>query len=259
MGFVRVIPCLLLRGAGLVKTVRFREPTYVGDPRIALRIFNEREVDELVLLDIQATPSARGPDFRMLSELTDECFMPLAYGGGLRALEQVEMVLRLGVEKVVVNTRAVEESGFVTQTARHFGCQSVVVSIDVERGLFGKYEVVARGGRLRTGLEPVAFARQMEEAGAGELLLNSVDRDGTMQGYDLKLVQSVTSAVGIPVIACGGAGSLPDLRAVTLGAGASAAAAGSLFVFRGRHRAVLINYPESSELRRLFGSPQPSK
>ncbi|MCG6533285.1 MAG: AglZ/HisF2 family acetamidino modification protein [Syntrophales bacterium LBB04] len=252
MNIPRVIPCLLLRGSGLVKTIRFKDPTYLGDPRNTIKIFNEKGVDELVFLDITATIEKRGPNFELISEITSECFMPLGYGGGISNLGQMEKLFKMGVEKVAVNTYAVVNPPFVSEAARAFGSQSVVVSLDVKRSLLGKYEIMVEAGKRKSGLEPVTFAKQMEEAGAGELLLNSIDRDGTMQGYDLEMIKRVTSAVNIPVIACGGAGSPEDFGAVVRDGGASAVAAGSIFVFHGRHRAVLINFPKRNELERIF-------
>ena len=252
MNLPRVIPCLLLRGRGLVKTIRFKDPTYLGDPRNTIKIFNEKGVDELAFLDITATIEKRGPNFELISEITSECFMPLGYGGGIRNLDQMEKLFKFGVEKVVVNTYAVENPMFVSEAAKVFGSQSIVVSLDVKRTLLGKYEIMVEAGKRKSGLEPVTFAKQMEEAGAGEILLNSIDRDGTMQGYDIELIRRVTSAVSIPVIACGGAGSTDDLGRAVIQGGASAVAAGSIFVFHGRHRAVLINFPKRNELERIF-------
>lgn len=248
----RAIPVLLLRGGGLVKTVRFKNPTYLGDPINIVKLFNDKEADELVLLDITATPANRGPRFDLLAQITSECFMPLCYGGGVRTLDDMHALFNLGIEKVAVNSYAVQNPSFITAAAERFGSQSVIVSVDVKRTLFGRYQVVTHGSKRGTGLDPVEFARQAEREGAGELLLNSVDRDGTMEGYDLDLVRRVSHAVSIPVVACGGAGRIADLAHVVNDAGASAAAAGSLFVFQGRHRAVLINYPSPSELHGLF-------
>ncbi len=248
----RVIPCLLLRGSGLVKTIRFKDPTYLGDPRNTVKIFNEKGVDELVFLDITATIEKREPNYELISEITSECFMPLGYGGGISNLDQMEKLFKIGVEKVVVNTYAAENSTFVSEAARAFGSQSVVVSLDVKRSLLGKYEIMVGAGKRRTGIEPITVAKQMEDAGAGEILLNSIDRDGTMQGYDLELIRRVTSVVIVPVVACGGAGSIEDLGCAVKQGGASAVAAGSIFVFHGRHRAVLINFPKRNELERIF-------
>jgi cyclase len=248
----RVIPCLLLRNAGLVKTVRFRNPRYLGDPINIIKIFNAKEIHELFVLDITATVDRRPPGLDFLADLATECFMPLAYGGGLRDLETVRTILGLGVEKVVINTHAVERPAFVAEAAALAGSSSVVVSIDVKRSLLGRYEVMTRSGRESTGLDPVAHAKHMEELGAGEILLTSIDRDGTMKGYDVELISLVARAVSIPVVACGGAGSVADFGAAVRQGGASAVAAGSLFVFQGRHRAVLITYPTRRALQEVL-------
>jgi cyclase len=245
----RVIPCLLLKGTGLVKTIQFKEPRYLGDPRNAVRIFNEKEVDELVVLDISATPERRGPDIDFVREIVSEAFMPVAYGGGIRTLEDARRVLAAGVEKVIVGSYAVEQPDFVQQAAAMFGSQSVLVCIDVRKGFFGKHEVCTNNGRNKTGLDPVAFARQMQFMGAGEIIVNSIDKDGTMMGYDLQLLQKVSNAVTVPIVACGGAGSLAHMSEAVDQGGASAVAAGSLFVYHGKHRAVLINYPGVDELK----------
>jgi imidazole glycerol-phosphate synthase subunit HisF len=244
----RVIPTLLLRGAGLVKTTGFRNPVYVGDPINAIRIFNEKEVDELVLLDITASRTGKGPAFATIENIASECFMPVAYGGGITAVEQIRKILGAGVEKVVVNAAALINPKLVGEAVREFGSQAVVVSIDVKRKLLGRYEVYGDGGTKPTGHDPVVFARQMQDLGAGEILLTAIDRDGTMKGYDLELVQKVTSAVSIPVIASGGAGTIADFGIASKLAGAAAVAAGAMFVFHGPHRAVLITYPSHAEL-----------
>jgi cyclase len=244
----RVIPCLLLRGAGLVKTTRFKDPRYVGDPINAIKIFNDKEVDELVLLDITASREGREPAFATIEEVASECFMPLAYGGGIRSVEHARRILKLGVEKVVINSAAWTLPQLLPDLAREFGAQAVVASIDVRRKLLGRYEVMVESGSRSTGEDPVAYARRVEQAGAGEILLNAIDRDGTMQGYDLDLVARVAHAVTIPVIAAGGAASVADFAAATHTAGAAAAAAGAMFVFHGPHRAVLITYPSRAEL-----------
>jgi cyclase len=242
-----------LRNGGLVKTVRFAEPTYVGDPINAVRIFNDKEVDELVFLDIGSARAQKGPNFDLLADIASEAFMPFGYGGGIATLEHVKRLLALGIEKVILNTVAAHNPAFVETAMRVAGSSSVVVSIDVRRTFFGKYSVLTKGGQESTGIDPVSYARQMETLGAGELLLQSIDRDGTQAGYDLELIRAVSDAVNIPVIAAGGAGSLQDFRNAVQ-AGASAAAAGSYFVFHGKHRAVLISYPEQHELQNLFTS-----
>jgi cyclase len=247
MLLTRFMPCLLLLNGSLVKTVRFADPAYIGDPINAIRIYNELEVDELVFLDIMATAEQRRPPFEVLERIASECFMPVAYGGGLRTVEDLGTVFRLGVEKVVINTQAIEHPEFVTAAATRFGSQSVVVSIDARRTSKG-LEVFTRGGRQATGRTPAQVAEQMANAGAGEIFLNSIDRDGMMQGYDLDLIRSVVDSVRVPVIACGGAGTVEHLGDAIKRAGAAAVAAGSMVVYFGRNRAVLINVPEKEEL-----------
>jgi cyclase len=248
----RIIPCLLLRNQGLVKTVKFKDPKYVGDPINAVKIFNEKEVDELVFLDITATVEGRGPSYKVLSEISSECFMPLAYGGGVRTIEDIQKIFALGVEKVVLNSRAAENPQFVREASDAYGSQSVVVSMDVKRNIFGKYEIHSHCGTRNTKRDPVGYARQMAGMGAGEIFLNSIDLDGTMKGYDIGLIKSVAEAVDIPVIACGGAGKIEDFALAVKQGGASAVSAGSMFVFQGKHRAVLISYPEYRELERII-------
>lgn len=247
----RVIPCLLLKNEGLVKTVKFKEPKYLGDPINIVRIFNDKEVDELIFLDILATTENRRPNFELLAKITGECFMPLGYGGGIRDLNDVKKLLAIGVEKFVLNTSAVENPSLVREAADHAGSQAVVISIDVKKTLFGKHEVFTRAGKKGTGLDPVKFAIEMEKQGAGEIFVNSIDRDGTMQGYDLDLIGRVAESVSVPVVACGGAGNVGHL-AQAVRAGASAAAAGSMFVFQGPLRGVLISYPAQAELKRVM-------
>ncbi|MBX2989423.1 MAG: AglZ/HisF2 family acetamidino modification protein [Bdellovibrionaceae bacterium] len=247
----RIIPILLLRGDGLVKTQGFQKSVYVGDPINAAKIFNDSEVDELIVLDISPEAAEKGPNFEKLGELATECFMPVCYGGGVRSLWQVERLFALGFEKVAFNTALVKTPALVGEASRVFGASSIVASIDVRRKMFGRLEVMTAGGREATGLDPVAHARQAVERGAGEILLTSIDQEGGRKGYDLKLVQAVRAAVEVPIVAHGGAGRLEDMRdAIT--AGASAAAAGSLFVFHGRLNGVLINYPTQADLRRLL-------
>lgn len=244
----RVMPCLLLRGHGLVKTRRFKDPVYVGDPVNAVRIFSEKEVDELVLLDIDASREQRDPNYRLIAEIAGECFMPVAYGGGIRTLEQVRRLIRSGVEKVVINSAACVSTDLIRAVADVFGSQAVVGAVDVRKSRLGGWRVLARSATVDTGLALDAHVQALVQAGAGELLVNNVDRDGCMTGFDLDLIRRVTRAVNVPVIACGGAGSVDHLRQAVRDAGASAVAAGSLFVFHGKHRAVLINYPSAAEL-----------
>lgn len=248
----RVMPCLLLNNARLVKTVRFKEPKYVGDPVNAVKIYNEKEVDELVFLDITASVENRRPSYKIISEIASECFMPFAYGGGIRSIEDIREVFRLGVEKVVVNSYAVENPEFLSRAADLFGSQSIVVSLDVKKNFFGKYELYTHGGKNNARLDPVEFAAKVEKMGAGEIFLNSIDRDGTMQGYDIELIQKVCNAVKLPVVACGGAGKTSDLHQAVKVGGASAVAIGSMAVYQGPNRAVLINFPTRNELAKYL-------
>lgn len=249
----RLIPCLLVHNGGLVKTVNFGNPKYVGDPINAVRIYNEKEVDELVVLDIDATANGAEPDYQLISHLASECRMPLCYGGGVRTVAQIEKIISLGVEKVAVSSAVVENPKLISDAAIRVGSQSVVVAIDVKKtSLLRRQEVVTHNGSRRTGLNPVEFARQMAELGAGEIVINSVDRDGEMKGYDLDLVEQVRQAVRLPLTVLGGAGSLDDLRELIRRYGIIGAAAGSLFVFKGRYRAVLINYPNRAEKEALL-------
>lgn len=242
----RVIPCLLLRGNGLVKTRRFRDPVYVGDPVNAVRIFSEKEADEIVVLDIDASREGREPNYELVAEIAGEAFMPVAYGGGVRSLGQMRRLIRSGVEKVVVNSATVESTTVLSEGAAVFGSQAIVAGIDVKRTLLGGYRVVAKSATVEAKVGLDEHLARLVAAGAGEIFLNSVDRDGTMGGYDLDLIRKVALRVTVPVVACGGAGKLEHLSEAIRDGGASAVAAGSLFVFHGKHRAVLINYPKEA-------------
>lgn len=250
----RIIPCLLLRGEGLVKTVRFRDAKYIGDPINAVRLFNDLEVDELIFLDIDATAKGREPQYERIAEIAGEAFMPICYGGGVTSFEQAARLFKSGVEKVALTTALVEKPELVREIADTFGEQAVVAGIDVKKDWLGKPRTMIGGGKRKAGYDPVALAVRAAELGAGEILLTSVDREGTYHGYDLDLVAAVSAAVPIPVIAHGGCGGLPDLRQA-IDAGASAAAAGSLFIYKGPHRAVLVNYPKRARLRELLTAP----
>ncbi len=246
----RIIPCLLVHQGGLVKTVEFKDPKYVGDPINAVKIFNEKEADELVVLDIDATVNGAEPDYRMIANLAAECRMPLCYGGGVRNPEQAKTIIGLGVEKVAMSAAAVEDATLVTRTADAVGRQSVVVVIDVRKktGLFSKgYEVFTRNGKQAQKGDPVELARKMQEAGAGEIVINSIDRDGQMKGYDLVLAARMRQELRVPLTILGGAGSHQDIEALLGECGVVGASAGSLFVFKGPYRAVLINYPNPEQ------------
>lgn len=245
----RIIPVLLIDNQDLVKTVQFKDPTYLGDPVNAVKIFNRKGIDELAVLDISATRRGRGPDFALLEDIASQAFMPLSCGGGVQTIEQVRRLLAIGYEKVVLNTALVENPELIQESARLVGSQSVVASIDVKR-IGGQALCVIRCGGKMTDFPPVELAKKAESLGAGEIFLNSIDQDGLMKGYDLETVREVSSAVSIPVTACGGAGGVGDLKKVLREGGAHAAAAGSMFVYYGRLKAVLITAPTEEELAR---------
>lgn len=249
----RIIPVLLVHNKGLVKTLRFGDPKYVGDPINAVRIFNEKEVDELVVADIDATVQNREPDYVLIRNLAAECRMPLCYSGGVKTPDQVERIIALGVEKVALSSIATQDLKVISEAARRVGNQSVVVVMDVKKtGVFKKYEVYTHNGTRRTGLDPVEFAKEAEANGAGEIVLNSIDRDGEMNGYDMDLVAKVYNTVSLPITVIGGAGSLNDMERLFSEYGLIGAAAGSYFVFKGKYRAVLINYPSRAEKDRMI-------
>ena len=247
----RVIPCLLLKGDGLVKTEKFKNPKYVGDPINAVKIFNTKEVDELIFLDIMASKLGHAPNYEMIANIASECFMPFCYGGGIRTLEEAKRILSIGAEKISINSSALQNREFITRLSEYIGRQSIVISMDVKKTLLGRYVVYSHAAQQPFTSDPIAHAKEMEVSGAGEILVNSVDRDGMMSGYDLKLIKMIADTVTIPVIACGGAGDLSHFRQA-VESGASAVAAGSMFVFIGKHKAVLINYPEYNEITSLF-------
>ncbi len=244
----RIIPALLIQGGGLVKTVGFDQPKYVGDPINAVRIFNEKQVDELIVADIDATPHGREPDFGLIRKLAAECRMPLCYAGGVTTPEHVERIIGLGVEKIAIGTAAVANPALIEESARRVGGQSVVAVMDVRRsGLLKRYELFTHRGSRAAGIHPVEYVRRVRDAGAGEVLLNSIERDGSMKGYDLDLIAQVHGAVRLPMSVLGGAGSFADIQTLINRFGVIGAAAGSLFVFKGRYRAVLISYPGAEE------------
>lgn len=248
----RVIPCLLLKNNGLVKTIKFKNPSYVGDPINAVKIFNDKEVDELVFLDITASTEKKGPNFKLLSEISTECFMPLGYGGGISTLQEIEQLFNLGIEKVILNSNAFSKPELLKQAIAIFGSQSIVASMDVRKNwLTKKQTVYTLGGHHNTKINPLEYAKQMEDIGVGELIVNSIDQDGTMDGYDYGLIKNISESVKIPIVALGGAGSIEDLQKAKA-AGASALSAGSLFVYQKPHRAVLITYPSKEEFETLI-------
>lgn len=244
----RVIPCLLLSGQGLVKTQKFKNPVYIGDAINAVRIFSEKEVDELCLLDIDASKDGQEPNYQLIEELAGECFMPLAYGGGVRNMDQVYRLIRSGVEKIVINSTLCEDTTIIREISDTFGSQAVMAAIDVRKSMFGKYKIYSHSGstEVKAGLE--SHIEALNTAGVGEIFINSIDKDGTMTGFDLDLIKKVSERTNVPVIACGGAGNEQHLKdAINIG-GASAVAAGSMFIFHGKHRAVLINYPSDIQI-----------
>jgi len=254
----RIIPVLLLKGKGLVKTIKFNKKTatYIGDPINAVRIFNDMEADELVFLDILASLENRSVSVETVKDIGDEAFMPFAVGGGIKTVDQIKELINAGAEKVVLNTSAIETPELITLASGLFGNQSIIVSIDVKKNRWGKYKIYSHCGSKETKLDPVEYARQVALLGAGEIMINSIDRDGTMEGYDLEIIQKLADAVSIPLIACGGASKLIDFNGAVKTGNASAVAAGSIFVFHGPRRAVLINYPTKEEMKEIFNDRQ---
>lgn len=248
----RVIPCLLLKNKGLVKTVKFKEPKYVGDPINAVKIFNDKEVDELFFIDIEASKKGKEPDFDLISKIAREAFMPFGYGGGITTVEQMRKLFYIGVEKVSINIGALENINLVKEAFELFGAQSVVVTVDIKKDFFGKYKVYNHKLKKNLRLNYLEYIKKVVEMGAGEIIINSVDRDGTFKGYDIELMRKISSNIGVPIIALGGAGKVDDLVNVVKEAKVSAVSAGSLFVFHGPHRAVLITYPNKKDLRKRF-------
>ena len=244
----RITPCLLVQNGGLVKTISFGNSKYVGDPINAVKIFNEKEVDEIIVLDIDATVHQKEPDYGLIKNLAAECRMPLCYGGGVKTVEQFEEIVSLGVEKVAISSAAMRNPNLIGAAAEVVGSQSIAVVMDVKRvGPHQSYEIFTHNGKRGTGLHPVEFAKTAEELGAGELIVNSIDCDGQMKGYDLQLARIVRDATNLPITILGGAGSLKDIATLIELFGTSGAAEGSLFVFKGSYRAVLINDPSRTE------------
>ncbi|WP_299430985.1 AglZ/HisF2 family acetamidino modification protein [uncultured Maribacter sp.] len=249
----RIIPCLLVRNKGLVKTVQFKESKYVGDPINAVKIFNEKEVDELIILDIDATKEKREPDFKMIQNLANESRMPLCYGGGVNTVEQAKKIIHLGAEKVALSSAVINNPKLVVDIAKAVGVQSVIVVLDVKKKVFlGKYQVYTHNGTKSTGKSPKELAVQFEKLGVGEIVINSIDNDGMMKGYDLKLIELIRSSINIPMTVLGGVGNLDHIKEVIKKYNVIGVAAGSLFVFKGKYKAVLINYPNKAEIKDLL-------
>jgi cyclase len=249
----RVIPVLLLRNRGLVKTIKFKNPKYVGDPINAIKIFNEKEVDELIFLDIDATKKNREPDYQIIEDFASECFMPVCYGGGITNIKQVKKLFTLGIEKVSLNSTVMQNKNFIREAVAIFGSQSIVVTIDIKKSIFGKYQIYNHSSKKSIKTPYLEYIREVESLGIGEILINNVDLDGTQNGYDIELLKEIVKVVNVPVVACGGAKGLDDFKKVKEEAKVSAVAAGSFFVFQGKHNAVLITYPKYEELEELFG------
>jgi len=250
----RIIPVLLLKKLGLVKTVRFNKSRYIGDPINAVKIFNDLKADELIFLDILASKEKRSISLDFVKNVGDEANMPFAVGGGIRSIGNIREIINAGAEKVVINTYAAEYPDFIRRASDEFGSSTIVVSIDVKKNLWGKEKTYSNGGKKSTKWDPVVFAKLMEEKGAGEIIIQSIDKDGTMTGYDIDLIRKVSEAVSIPVVALGGAGKYSDFTLAVKMAHASAVAAGSMFVYHGPRRAVLINYPSKEEILTIFGN-----
>ncbi len=245
---IRVIPCLQLVGRSLVKTVKFGDYDYIGDPKNTVRIFNELEVDELCFQDIRATVEGRSPNLQILREIAEECFMPLSYGGAVRTFSTAKEILGIGFEKIVINSFAAEDPHFLSRLADQVGNQAVIASLDVKRGFLGRYQVYSHDGTRKGSTDPVEWAVRLQNLGAGEILLTSMDRDGTWSGYDIDILKRVTDAVSVPVIANGGAGSVAHIRAAVKQGGASAVALGSMVVYQSKGMGVLVNFPDATEL-----------
>ncbi len=239
----RIMPCLLVLNDKLVKTVKFKNPRYIGDPVNAIKIFNEKEVDELIVVDISENRAQRGPNFRLIKEIADECFMPVCYGGGISNIEQIQQILKIGIEKVVINSAVYKNRILIQQTAKLFGNQCIVVSVDVKKGFWGNYVVTFGSGSKTIKAELNDFIKEMEELGAGELLINNIAKEGTWEGFDLELLKNVTSKVNIPVIAMGGAGNMEHVKAAISMGNVSAVAIGSMAVYQNKGMGVLINFP----------------
>lgn len=252
MSRLRIIPALLTDRRRMIKGKKFSNHKYIGDPINAVKIFNDKQVDELLLLDITATHQSRDPDYKFLEEIAAEAFFPLAYGGGINSVSQIEKLMRIGIEKIVLGTSAFLSPNLVKDAADAVGAQSVIVSIDYKTPLIGKPQVFVSNGKKKTGIEPLHYARKMEQLGAGELIISSIDREGVGKGYDVKLLSNIAKSVTVPVVASGGAGEMSDFVAVRKCGHVHAISAGSMFVFYGPHKAVLINYPSYEEVDALF-------
>jgi len=247
----RYIPCLLLKNSGLVKTVKFKNPKYIGDPINTVRIFNEKGVDELIFLDIEASPQKQEPNYKLLAEIADECFMPLAYGGGIRNIEQAKRIFQIGIEKVAINSSAHSNLKLISEITAIYGSQAVIGVIDVKKNLFGKQEVVSNSATVKHKYSPEEWAQELVKAGVGEILITSVDKEGTWEGVDVALTKRITDIVNVPVIAHGGVGNVEHLRQAIKDGGASAVAMGSMVVYQKKDFGVLVNFPDKEILEKI--------
>lgn len=250
----RIIPSLLLQDSGLVKTVNFKNPKYVGDPINAVKIFNEKEVDELAIFDIDATAKGLEPNYGLIERIANQSRMPLCYGGGVKTLEQAQRIFSLGVEKIALSSAVLQNPDLITKIGEKVGAQSVIVVLDVKKKLFGGYEVFTHNGKKSTGINPFKFVEEAQNLGAGEIIINSIDQDGVMKGYDMSLIEKVREKISLPLTVLGGAGSLDDIQEVISKHQIIGVAAGSLFVFKGVYKAVLINYPTREEKEKIYPS-----
>ncbi|MBM7419185.1 MULTISPECIES: AglZ/HisF2 family acetamidino modification protein [Chryseobacterium] len=248
----RIIPSLLIQDNGLVKTVNFKNPKYVGDPINAVKIFNEKEVDELAIFDIDATTKGLEPNYSLIERIANQSRMPLCYGGGVKTVEQAQKIFGLGIEKIALSSSVLQNPDLITQIADRVGAQSVIVVLDVKKKLLGGYEVYTHNGKKSTGINPFKFIEQAQELGAGEIVINSIDQDGVMKGYDMSLIEKAREKTSLPMTVLGGAGSLEDIKKVIDKHKIIGVAAGSLFVFKGKYKAVLINYPTKDEKENLL-------
>jgi imidazole glycerol-phosphate synthase subunit HisF len=250
----RIIPCLLLHKGGLYKTEKFRKPTYIGDPINAIKIFNEKEVDELMFLDIDASVQNKEPNYKMIEDIASECFMPLCYGGGVKTVEQMKKIYSLGVEKISISCQSILNPLLIKEAASIFGNQSVIVTIDIKKDFWGKKKVFINNGKKNTKLDPLEFIKQVEILGAGEIVINSCDNDGVMQGFDCELLKEIKLNTKVPIIALGGAGNLNHIKEVFKVANVDAVACGSMFVYQGALKGVLISYPSYEKIQELLGN-----
>jgi len=252
MLYPRIIPCLLIRNKGLVKTIKFKDEKYVGDPLNAVKIFNEKKADELMVIDIDATTLGREPDYKMIENIATECRMPLCYAGGIKNSTQAQKIFNLGVEKIAISSAFIENPNLITEIAHKVGRQSVVAVIDVKKKIFGGYEIYTHNGTKKIKIDLIDFIEEVQQLGVGEIVINSIDKDGTMKGYDFNLIDTIKPHISVPLTVLGGAGTLNDIGSLFNKYGIIGASAGSLFVFKGKYRAVLINYPSIKEKSQLI-------